>query len=363
MTQMSHSKASAVVFVGPLPPPVHGFSAACAAMLEVLKNRGTVAVFDRSRRAQGPITAAIRQMSEAIRYVRIIRLCPGIALYLGVSGGFGQLIDGFYIAIAKVYRRRIFVHHHSYAYITKATIISKLLFSLLRDATHIVLSPGMGTSLAERYKFNRTELKVVSNAAFFGSVSGIARAQSDVTTPIRLGFLGNITFAKGFVEFFEVLAELRRLSVPYRAYIAGPISPEARETFNRLMAAADQVDYRGALYDDAKMRFYLQLDILLFPTRYVNEAEPLVIHEALRSGVYVLACARGAIPELLSNGAGLAVDQQVFVASAATYIRGVSLDRAVLALSRQSSFEQARRLQAKAEGQLSDVIDQILRGA
>jgi glycosyltransferase involved in cell wall biosynthesis len=360
MTHRTQGVTRTVAFVGSLPPPLHGFSAACAAMLALLQKRGTVAVFDRSPRVKGRAPQVLRQLREAIRYFHTVRLIPDTGLYLGLCGGLGQVIDGLYVLIARAYRRRIFVHHHSFAYINKSTLTSKLLFSLLRDATHIVLSHGMGSALADRYKIDSRTIKVVSNAAFYGPPPDIARTQSDVKTPIRIGFLANITFAKGFIEFFEVLMELGRLAVPYRAYIAGPISPNARSTFERLMAAAEQVDYVGPLYDDAKRRFYQQLDILLFPTKYVNEAEPLVIHEAIRSGVHVIACARGAIPELLSHGAGLVFDQRVFVTSAATSIRSLSSDRAGLARAQQLSFEQAQRLQPSAEAHLTEVIGQIL---
>jgi glycosyltransferase involved in cell wall biosynthesis len=319
-------------------------------------------VFDRSPRAKGRAPQVLGQLHEAIRYFHTVRLSPGIGLYLGVCGGLGQVIDGFYVLIATAYRSRIFVHHHSFAYINKPTLISKLLFSLLQDATHIVLSHGMGSALAERYKIDRKTIQVVSNAAFYGAPPGIARSQSDRKTPICIGFMSNITFAKGLVEFFEVLTELGRLAVPYHAYIAGPVSPDARSTFDRLIAAAEHVDYVGPLYDEAKTRFYQQLDILLFPTKYVNEAEPLVIHEAIRSGVHVIACARGAIPELLSHGAGLVFDQGVFVTCAATAIRNLSSDRACLARAQRLAFEQAQRLQASAAAQLADVIGQILGG-
>lgn len=361
MSQRTQGVTRSVAFVGPLPPPLHGFSSACAAMLAVLQKRGPVAVFDRSPRVKGRAPQLLRQLREAIRYAHTVRLIPGIGLYLGLSGGLGQVIDGFYVLIARAYRRRIVVHHHSFGYINKSTLPSKLLFSLLRDATHVVLSEGMGSALADRYKIDSGTIKVVSNAAFYGPPPLVARTQPDRKSPIRIGFLGNITFAKGFVEFFEVLMELGRLAIPYRAYIAGPISPEARSTFDRLIAVAEQVDYVGPQYDDAKTRFYGQLDILLFPTKYVNEAEPLVIHEALRSGVHVIACARGAIPELLSQGAGLVFDQGVFVASAAAAIRRLSADRAGLARAQQLSFEQAQRLQPRAEAVLVDVIGQLLR--
>jgi glycosyltransferase involved in cell wall biosynthesis len=360
MTNTTQAMKGTVAFVGPLPPPLHGFSGACAAMLALLQKRGKVAVFDRSPRVNGRAPQILRQLREAIRYLNTVRLSPGIGLYLGLCGGMGQLLDGFYVLIARTYRQRILVHHHSFAYLNKSTLISKLLLALLRDATHIVLSQGMGRALAERYSIDSRAIRIVSNAAFYEPPQEIARARADASVPIRIGFLGNITFAKGFVAFFEVLQELRRHEVSYRACIAGPISPDARSTFDRLLSASEQVEYVGPLYDDAKLGFYRQLDILLFPTRYVNEAEPLVIHEALRSGVYVIACARGAIPELLADGAGLVFDQGVFVASAAASIRTLSLNREALARGQQLSFERARRLQPSAEAVLSDVIGQML---
>ena len=46
---------------------------------------------------------------------------------------------------------------------------------------------------------------------------------------------------------------------------------------------------------------FFQIDILLLPTRYVNEVEPLVILESLRNGVPVLANSRGCIDCLLPS--------------------------------------------------------------
>ncbi len=42
-----------LAFVAPLPPPVHGFSNICAAMLELLKSRASVGVFNRRRDTAG----------------------------------------------------------------------------------------------------------------------------------------------------------------------------------------------------------------------------------------------------------------------------------------------------------------------
>ena len=134
---------------------------------------------------------------------------------------------------------------------------------------------------------------------------------------------------------------------------------DALSCFQRLLAGAVDVDYLGPVYGEAKRDFYQRLDILLFPTRYINEAEPLVIHEAIRSGVHVMACARGAIGEVLSNGAGLVFEQEVFVAEAVAAIRALDADRAALASAQRLSFEQARRLHITAEGDLTAILARI----
>jgi len=355
-----------VSFVGPLPPPLHGFSSVCSMMLLRLRSGGAVAVFDRAPRAGNRAREMLRQLREVTRYFAAIQASTHAAVYLGLSGGLGQAIDGLYVLLARLLRRQLFVHHHSFSYLNRATPLNRLLFSQMRAATHIVLSEGMGSALAQRYRIRDIDIRVVSNAAFLGVPMPplpppSAPTRSESPAAIRIGFLSNITFEKGIVEFFDVLTQLRRLGVRYRGSIAGPVAADAQSTFERLLAAAENVEYLGPLYDDTKAGFYQRLDVLLFPTKYQNEAEPLVIHEALRSAVPVLACARGAIAELLSNGAGMVFEQGAFVMSAANALNALSQDRPELARLRQLAFAQAQRMQLRAEAQLTEVIRQILQ--
>lgn len=327
-------------------------------MLSLLRQRATVEVFDRAHKVNGRARKLWRALRQLRGYWRTMRRSRGLVVYMALTGGLWQLVDGVYILIARIHRRPIFIHHHSFAYINQSTLVSRLLFASLRHATHIVLSDGMGRALAQRYAIEPTRVVTLSNAAFFDAPPGVAHTQAPAA-PIRLGFLGNITYAKGIVEFFEVLNALQRLAVPYRAHIAGPVIQDASETFQRLLSGAAHVEHVGPLYGEAKSDFYQRLDILLFPTKYINEAEPLVIHEAIRSGVHVIACARGAISEVLSNGAGLVFDQEVFVAEAVAAIRALEADRAALAGAKRLSFEQARRLHITAEGDLTAILARI----
>jgi glycosyltransferase involved in cell wall biosynthesis len=350
-----------VAFVGPLPPPVHGFSNVCAMMLELLKSRMPVEVFDRAPKHAGP-RRFVQQFFRPLMYLAGCLRRRNAVLYLALSGGHGQIFDLGYVLAAKLFRQQIVIHHHSFAYINSPSRLSRCLLAMVRGDTHIVLSRNMGLSLMRIYGLKADGVKVVSNASFYDSTEDGAAAAARDAAPINIGFLSNITFDKGFVEFFGVLRRLKQSGVEYRAHIAGPLAPEARATFDRLLDAASDVQYFGPVYGIDKERFYGSLDIFLFPTNYANEAEPLVIYEAMRRGVYVIACDRGAISEMLLNGAGVALARDDLVESGARHIAELSRDRRALAYSRDMSLQQAQRIRTTGKMALDGLLACIQKG-
>jgi glycosyltransferase involved in cell wall biosynthesis len=349
-----------VAFVAPLPPPVHGFSNICAAMFELLRTKTSVSLFDRAPRTPNRWHAKLRQLLRPFAYLVWSIRNPTGNLYLALSGGIGQIIDWPYVLMGRLLGRRIFVHHHSFAYITSPSLLNRLLFASLRRQVHVVLSVRMGQELVRIYGLELAKVRVISNAAFFAALTQPIERPYNTDARISLGYLSNISVEKGIVEFFAVLAELDRAGVAYQAQVAGPIAPDAQALFSELFAASRNTTYCGAIYGDTKDDFYKSVDVLLFPTDYANEAEPLVIHEAIRSGAHVIACERGAIPDVLSNGAGLVVPKAVFTASAVSLIRKLHADRLELQRAQRASLEQARRTCDSAATHLAAFVDEIV---
>src|SRR6185437_10857761 len=95
-----------IAFVAPLPPPVHGFSNICAAMLDLLKLKSSVIVFDRAPGSFNRLIGMLRQLFMPLTYFTCSVKNPGAGLYVALSGGMGQAIDLSYLLIAKVLRRR-----------------------------------------------------------------------------------------------------------------------------------------------------------------------------------------------------------------------------------------------------------------
>ncbi|MCG3024525.1 glycosyltransferase, partial [Escherichia coli] len=61
------------------------------------------------------------------------------------------------------------------------------------------------------------------------------------------------------------------------------------------------VKYFGPVYGEDKTRFLNDLDVFIFPSRYYNEAEPLVVYEAAASGNYVIGSEVGSMKEAIQK--------------------------------------------------------------
>ena len=327
-------------------------------MLKLLEERMPVVVYDRAGSGMHKVAAQVRQLSKPLRFMGSCACRRNAGLYLALSGGYGQFIDLIYVIVSRMFQVPIFVHHHSFAYIDAPTSLSRLVFALLRRETHVVLGEKMGRQLAKMYRIDERRIKVVSNAAFYASLQEVP-ANRDNSTAVSIGFLSNITFDKGFVEFFEILTRLRLLGIPYRAQIAGPLAHGATAVFDRLLREAGDVEYVGPVYDEAKDRFYDNLDIFVFPTKYSNEAEPLVLFEAMRRGVFVIACDRGSIGEMLENGAGAVFGQSTVVESAAKQIREFAMNRPSLAAAQSNAVLQAQRIRSAGKVALDELLIRI----
>jgi glycosyltransferase involved in cell wall biosynthesis len=123
-----------------------------------------------------------------------------------------------------------------------------------------------------------------------------------------LGYLSNISAEKGVFEFLDLLEVARDRCLPVRGILAGPFQDsETEQQVRKRLAALPNVVYVGPKYGAAKDEFFLDIDVLVFPTLYKNETEGIVNHEAMQNGVPVIAYGRGCIPEIVVSECGLVI--------------------------------------------------------
>lgn len=297
-----------VVMVGPFPPPTHGMSVINCAMYHVLQTScGSVERIDTS----GPnlarsVFARLRRLPRIILSAARLGRSQAPTLYMSVSGGFGQVYEVVFLLLARMKGMRVFLHHHCFAYLDRPNFVTQTLLRLAEGrAVHITLSDGMAARLGS-LGVCRSRIVSLSNAAFLASPSEVPIVIRDSLRTI--GFLGNISEEKGIFEFIALAEAMNILAPNLRFVLAGPFQDFTVEADvrNRL-AKSPIVEYVGPKYGASKSRFFTEIDALVFPTKYANEAEPVTIHEAMMHAVPVIAIGRGAIPEMMRNGGGLVI--------------------------------------------------------
>ena len=329
----------------PLPPPVHGFSVINAHMLTNLQSVGAkINIFDLT-----PRNVLASLLKWLFFLVKILTPSGGasMTLYLPISGGIRQLVDLTFAIPARLLGFRMFVHHHSFAYLNAKPWFARIAFFVLKDATHITLCHAMRQRLCEQYGIAPGQVRVLSNAAFLEINTANNERDVESSPCITLGFLSNITAEKGIFSFFDAIDGLIAQQIRFKALIAGPVSPEVKAQFDARLAATPDAQYVGAVYGDAKNHFFGQVDLLLFPTLYANEAEPVTLWESMAHGVPVIALQRGCIQGMVPSNAGrVVVEPAAFATAVVEEVKAMMATPSLLAQRRQAArkaFEQARQ--------------------
>lgn len=353
----TRSKTSCVIQA---PPPVHGFSLISEKFVRYLDSH--------------TIPNKIYDVTPRKLYLPFLSLAKFIIdnappsgrskfMYIGVSGGVRQIIDFLFVIAANLFKINVICHHHSFAYLNAKRMYTRIFFHALYDAKHIVLCAKMAHLLSEKYSIPANNITVLSNAAFLNDPEIIGVVESRANKP-HLGFISNITQEKGIFTFLDCLKELRRNGLLFSAIIAGPLDSSIKDRFFAELSAlqndAQSVQYVGAIYGLEKAEFFQKIDYLLFPTAYINEAEPVTILEALSFGVKVLSLDRGCIFELLEGSTShVRGDFSSFYDVLADEVQKWMMQSAYRTACRRTSIEYFKHVKDDNESSLRKIIESL----
>lgn len=357
-----------VLVSGRLPPPTDGMSRVTALVLDRLRERGTsiVEVADLSPGWNGGglryhVLKAMKVLSTMGR-IASGRLSGGEEqrdrrLYMPVDAGWGALYTAAIAGTARLFGYERVLHHHSFATITRPTWRMRLLTQVAGpDCTHVMLCPAMQMRFQKTYPAARTCM-TMSNAIF---TPPTAQPRPPGDGPLRIGHLSNLCDDKGLDTVFTLLRALQVEGIETKLVLAGPGLKQGdnAQIAGGLIAFDGTVDYRGPVSGAAKEAFYRDIDVFVFPTRYRNEAQPLVLFEAMAAGVPVLAYDRGCIGSDIPRG-GLVPQGSDFVKTALPVLKRWATDRDALAMASEQALTRARVAHEAAEAGFEAVLDRI----
>lgn len=357
------SGAANIIVVAQMPPPVTGLAVMNSAMVQAFASAGLGCEIGNV--APRPDTSGWRKvLGRALRVgvagAKLVRqrISGWNTFYMPSDSAAGIVFNIGLLILARGLGYQVWIHHHNFSYLTRrSTPMAALLRLAPRGTHHIVLCGGMLDRLKAVYPREWDgrghQGQVVSNAFILDFDDAPAQRSGKVT----LGHLSNLTAEKGAVRFVDLFMKLRSNGLDIAARMAGPVGDgETAAAIERAKAAypAD-FEWMGPVYGEAKAAFYRSIHAFVFPTRYVNEAQPLVLLEALASGAAILATDRGCIGCNHRESPGLVVADEDFDQAAERWLRDLCETRAFDRLA-QEALEAARRAKAEAVEQLASLL-------
>lgn len=297
--------------VGMFPPPLHGMSLINDHVRQFIAETETPHIIDFSpRKLDRSLLVRMGKLFRVgvclVEFALLLMKGRVRCVYLGLSGGNGQLYDAAFAGLSRLFGKKLYFHHHSYQYLNQSRLVAKFLMAVGgKNAIHVVACEKMARDLRRLYP-------IIGEVRIISGIAALELWKNDIVQRNEMqsiGFLSNISIEKGVLEFLEVAERASQRRMPLRFLLAGPFQDEeVREIVEKRITNLKNIAYIGAVYAEQKQAFFDSIDLFLFPTRYVNESEGLVIHEAMGRGVPVIAYSRGCIEQIVSEQVGLPVN-------------------------------------------------------
>jgi len=354
MTRDEVQERCRALIIGPLPPPLHGMSLATEALADHVDAISSVTRIDvgpgKARRTYH-VRRIVRVAFAVVRV--IVNRRRARYLYLACDGGAGMLYSLVLVAAGRIAGYEVFLHHHSYVYIShKKRLMTAIVRAGGARCHHIVACTTMARDLRDAYG-PTVQARIVSVAYALPS----ARDRHAVSRPLRLGHLSNLSVEKGLAVAIATADALGAEMAGARLVLAGPAtSPNDRALIEA--AVAGGAEYWGPATEEEKHRFYSSIDVFLFPSRYRHESFGLVAWEAAAHGVPVIAFRNGCLTQEALGDGGLVLEpNDDFVDRAVGQLREWARDPALF----QRASACATRAAARARDAGNRQLDELAR--
>lgn len=306
---MREQKSAELIVISQLPPPVHGSTMMTRTFIETCEDAG-LRVWLVDRRFSTSVDeiggTSIRKLLSALSLFG--RLWRSLARHRSASVVFFTTnrppsfwMDVLLSALLRVKGRSYIAYVHTSGYSELAdsgTWQDRGVRLLLGGASSVVV---LGESMrADVERFNPV-VKVIPNTV----VGGEPPVEAGSDSP-QLLFLSNLIPGKGAEDFMRIADRCLTDEPAARAVVIGRSpSPGYVDDLRAMLdpAVRSRVRFAGALYAEDRDRVVVASSVLVFPSTYRFEAQPLTLLESLRLAVPVVAYDTGGIKDVLEDGA------------------------------------------------------------
>lgn len=250
-------------------------------------------------------------------------------IYVSLNSNQGIWLNVPLFIAASIAGSTVLIHYHAVGHLRKRSVALRLIMKLPNmQRVHIVLGEAMKKQIAPILPPGDKLLLLNNSGLVSPELLGINRRATE--GPCVIGHLSNLCKEKGIEHVVGVAIAAVDAGYSIKLVVAGPIGDETARLalLKAELKLGDRFRYLGPVFGEKKQEFFSSIDLFLFPTEYRNEAEPLVLLEAMAANVNCVALNAGCIADDVLPLGGMVFDTpEELYAAFMRHLDNVSLRR------------------------------------
>lgn len=315
-----------VLLIGPIPPPIHGESMALKSILDSKKinEHVNVNVINTSKKdISNPGKVNLSKLAlDFLNIFKLIKWCTTNKqekVYISISQTKnGLLRDCIFTLIAKVTKHKVITHLHGNNLGNTIDDFSHLGKLFIKTALgNIESGIVLGSTLEHNYRGYVKNIEVVSNGVSENFIlKEELKPKVRNSNNLNIVYLSNLMENKGFDKLVTAVIDLLDEGYKLKLELAGAI--EDSSLFEKIMQEVkfkghgENISYIGVVKGDEKKQLLLGSDVMILPTNYKVEGQPLSIIEGMSAGLTIVSTNKGVIPDMISD-CGIIIDNPMSI--------------------------------------------------
>ncbi|AYF09189.1 MULTISPECIES: glycosyltransferase family 4 protein [Bacillus] len=310
-----------ILVIGPVPPPIHGESVAINSIIQSadIKRKYNVNILDTNRKnvkkaGKFSVGKILNDLFLIVKLFKILLFSKIDIMYLSISQTkLGLIRDLIMLVLGNHFCQKTVTHLHGN---NLGHVLDNLSNREFRFAKKVLGNVSVGIvlekSLISNYRGLVKCVEIVPNGIDENFIKEEEKSTYQKNDYFRIVYLSNLMKEKGYIELVKAVMDLTKEGYKLKLDLAGGIHDQ--EEFNEIWRCIEEknlnafITYKGIVTGQEKKELLLKSHVMILPSNYPIEGQPISIIEGMAAGLPIISTNRGAIPDLVEDN-GIIIEQ------------------------------------------------------